>query len=95
MGTNDLTNLQPAIGSLLTANHHHDDVLSFDLYGEWTEEGGAVVETVMIAGTQHNVTTLLSGKQLENLGHYLDFRSNVSPQGRQLASAYRSQSTRY
>lgn len=97
MGANDLTNLQPdsAIGTLLLAGHQYDDVLTFDLYGDWSEEDGAVVETVMIAGTQHNVTTLLSGKQLENLGHYLDFRKNVSPSGRQLAMTYLGQSTRY
>lgn len=97
MGTSDLTNLQAssAIGHLLLANHTYDELLSFDLYGDWSEEEGAIVETVMIAGTQHNVTTLLSGKQLADLGHYLDRRNSQNPLIREQANTYRSQSTHY
>lgn len=97
MGTNDASNLQPAstIGQLLLSSHHHDDGLVFDLYGSHTEEDGFYVETVMIAGTQHNITSLLSGKQLENLGKYLDMKDSCLPASRDWASRFRSASTRY
>lgn len=97
MGTSDLTNLQAssAIGHLLLANYTYDEVLSFDLYGSHTAEDGFYVETVMIAGTQHNVTTLLSGKQLENMGKFLDMKDDLTPVGRDWAARHRSAATHY
>lgn len=95
MGTSDLTNLQAPIGTLLAANHDYDETLAIDLYGDWSGEWGCDVQTVMVAGTQHNITTLFSGKQLENLGYYLDRRNSRDPIIRDMASVNRSQSTRY
>lgn len=97
MATNDTSNLQAAstLGTLLQANYDYDETLAIDLYGDWSGEWGCDVQTVMVAGTQHNITTLFSGKQLENLGQYLDLRSSESPISRAMANRHRSQSTRY
>lgn len=97
MGHSDITNLQAAstIGQLLLANHQHDDDLAFDLYGSHSRDDGFCVETVMIAGTQHNVTTLLSGRQLERLGQFLDMKDDVTPAGRDWAARHRSAATHY
>jgi hypothetical protein len=97
VGHNDTTALQAAsaIGQLLLPNYTFDESLSFDLYGSHTADDGFYVETVMIAGTQHNVTTLLSGKQLENLGKFLDMKDDLTPVGRDWASRHRSAATHY
>lgn len=97
MGTNDTSNLQAPwnIGTLLAANHDYDETLAVDLYGDWSGEWGCDIQTVMVAGTQHNITTLFSGKQLEKLGEYLDNRSSKNPMRRAMANTARSQSTRY
>lgn len=97
MGTNDNAALQAAstIGTLLVANHDYDETLAIDLYGDWSSEWGCDVQTVMVAGTQHNITTLFSGKQLENLGQYLDLRQSKSPTLRAMANTHRSAATRY
>jgi hypothetical protein len=88
--------LAPEIrGKLLTADHDYDETLAIDLYGDWSAEEGANVITVMVAGTQHDITTLFSGRQLECLSRYLDLRGSPDPMKRQIASQYRNQSGRY
>jgi hypothetical protein len=83
---------QPAVnlGLLLCAGYVHDDVLKFDLYGT-VEDGEHLVELVTIAGTTHNVTTLLRGRQLLNMGLWLDLRNGVTPMHRELAERHRRQ----
>lgn len=97
MGADDITHLKATstIGVLLLAGHHHDEGLVFDLFGSWTADDGFYVETVMIAGTQHNITSLLSGRQLAELGKYLDLKDSCLPASRDWASRHRSASTRY
>lgn len=83
---------QPAVdlGLLLCAGYVYDDELKFDLYGT-IDDGEHIVELVTIAGTTHNVTTLLRGRQMINMGLWLDLRNGVTPMHRELAEQYRRQ----
>lgn len=62
----------------LMSGYVFNEDLTFDLFGT-ADEGQHTVESVMIAGTQHNVTTLLSRAQLGNLACWLDLRDSPEP----------------
>lgn len=67
--------LVQSIGALLMAGYVYDDTLTIDLYGR-REDDEVYVDTIMVGGTQHNITTLFSFKQMENLGHYLELKDS-------------------
>lgn len=96
MGKSDHAAIAAAsIGQLLCANHEYDDGLAFDLYGERAEDGDIIVENVLIAGTQHNVTVLLSAHQLDNLGRYLELKDSDTSAHKSWSNTYRCQSHHY
>jgi hypothetical protein len=87
----DAAMLSPAV--LLTAGYVFNESLTFDLYGT-ADEGQHTVDTVMIAGTQHNVTTLLSREQLGNLACWLDLRNSDTPVLREWAAIHKHRAAR-
>lgn len=95
MGKNDTAALIQVqdLGFLLCANHQHDDDLALDLYGS-TDDGEIMVETVMVAGTFHNVTCLMTAKQLDNLSRYLELKDLPLPAHKEWANRFRSQAQR-
>jgi hypothetical protein len=62
--------------------------LTFDLYGT-VDFDQHTVETVMIAGTKQDVTTLLSRAQLGELGCWLDLRNSTTPVLREWAEIHK------
>lgn len=77
-------------GRLLCAAYVYDDTLTFDLYGT-VDDGEHIVELVTIAGTTHNVTTLMHGRQLVNMGLWLDIKDSTEPVLREWAERHRRQ----
>jgi hypothetical protein len=88
--TNPAT-LSPAVP--LMAGYVFNESLTFDLYGT-VDEGQHTVESVMIADTQHNVTTLLGRKQLENLACWLDLRGSDTPVLREWAEIHKQRAAK-
>lgn len=72
----------------LFAGYSFNESLNFDLYGA-VDDGQHMVESVMIAGTQHNVTTLLSRGQLQNMGAWLDVKDSATPVLREWAEIHK------
>jgi len=72
----------------LMAAYVYDDTLNIDLYGELDAEGAHQVRTIKVTGTDHNITTLFSARQLENLGNYLDVKNSDSETLRNWAFRY-------
>lgn len=95
MGTNDLAALKPSTGYRLMAGYVYDDTLTIDLYGTTDSDGAVQVETVMVGGTQHEITTLFSGKQLENLGYYIELKDSKLGTHRDWARRYQCEAQRY
>lgn len=78
--------LQPSVsGESLYSHYQHSDVLQLDLYG-YRDEGGHHVESVALSGTTIEIAELFSGKQLENMGLWLDFKDDVRPTLREYAN---------
>jgi hypothetical protein len=80
--------------ALLHAGYAFNEDLKFDLYGV-IEDGEHIVEAVMIAGTTHNVTTLLRGRQMVNMGLWLDLKDGTTPTQREWAERHRHHATAY
>ncbi|WP_426110992.1 hypothetical protein [Massilia sp. PWRC2] len=93
MGTNDLAALTTKdLGVCLVRNFHHDDGLSFDLYGTRDDDGEVYVGAVMIAGTKQDISVLLSSKQLDDLSHFVEMTDCGN---HTWAGIYRSQAQHY
>jgi hypothetical protein len=79
--------------TLMAPGYVFNEDLTFDLYGA-VDEGQHTVESVLIAGTQHNVTTLLSREQLGNLACWLDLRNSDAPVLREWAGIHKQRAAK-
>jgi hypothetical protein len=62
-------------GVLLFAGFQMTDTLQVDLYGERpTHDEGHVVQGVTVAGHGIDISELISGRQLDKLGEWLDHK---------------------
>lgn len=101
MGTSELFKWgagaeRPAVtGELLHAGWQHTDTLQLDLYGSKpTGDDGYQVESVTVHGHHVDICELFTGRQLELMGEYLDFKDDTNPNLRAVADRKRSEAMR-
>lgn len=75
------------------AGYAFNEDLTFDLYGR-SDEGQHIIESAMITGTQHNVTTLLSRAQLGHMSAWLDVKDSAAPVLREWAAIHKHRAAR-
>lgn len=74
-------------GQLLHTNYMYDGELYLDLYG-YHDEDGFTVESIAVAGTTVDISTLFRGRQLQNMGYWLDLKDGGCAQ-RECAEQHR------
>lgn len=79
-------------GQLLHANFMHSEDLYLDLYGSHDEDGFSV-ESIAVAGTTVDISVLFRGRQMTNMGYWLDLKDGGFAQ-RECAEQHRRDAAR-
>jgi hypothetical protein len=78
---------EPVTGTLLCSDWQHTDTLQLCLYGELpTEDDGYTVTGVTVPGSLVNIIDLFTGRQMEKMGEWLDFKDDTDSTLRRVAA---------
>lgn len=82
-------------GELLYSGFQMTDTLQVDLYGERPDQDdGYTVNSVTVAGHNVDISELISGRSLEKMGEWLDFKDDVRGMGREIAARAKHEAMR-
>lgn len=82
-------------GELLFSGFQITDTLQVDLYGDRCGfDGGFCVESVTVTGHNVDISELISGRQLEKMGEWLDHKDRMDGLGKGIAASAKHEAVR-